>query len=283
LHRASFSLLDLVTDETGLVSGDYQVNFGFRFLRDGRLLERRGNSDEYSRKVRFLRQEELRFGDVPVVQGRSFPLPRLISERLNDEGRWGSWDSHRQVSVLEGGAESNWKSGAILEVDFGRKRLRPIRRLTPGRTYEQKGHYFDENNVQVDFTIGFNLLRNEPPRSTYLGPGENDVHFVRIFYEWNFFEQEHGYYYYNLSRHIIDPDGTTAPLEGRPDVRVAEFLRLRPDGLPYQLLRDELTGDWHLKVLGRIEDSLRPGAWHEFTVTARDDFQNQPIRIRIER
>ena len=84
----------------------------------------------------------------------------------------------------------------------------------------------------MDFTIGFNLLKNEPPRSTYLGPGESDIHFVRIFYEWHFFEEDRGYYYYNLSRHIIDPDGSSDPIDGRPDVRVRQFVNLRPDNLP---------------------------------------------------
>ena len=32
LHRASFNLLDLVRDESALVSGDYQVQFGFDFF-----------------------------------------------------------------------------------------------------------------------------------------------------------------------------------------------------------------------------------------------------------
>ena len=130
----------------------------------------------------------------------------------------------------------------------------------------------------MDFTIGFNLLKNEPPRSTYLGPGESDIHFVRIFYEWHFFEEDQGYYYYNLSRHIIDPDGTSDPIDGRPDVRVARFVNLRPDNLPYRLRKDPATGDWHLRVEGRIDNSLAPGSSHLLTVVARDDFQDQSIR-----
>ncbi len=283
LHRVTFNLLDLVGDETRLVSGDYNVRFGFKFFRRGRLQDRRGEQGEYSRLVKFLRQEELRFGDIPVVQGRPFPLPRLISERLKEGGAWGGWDRYRQIRVLEGAAGGEWKNGAILEADFDRGRLRPIRSLAPGQTYEQRGHYFDANKVQVDFTVGFSLLKNEPPRSTYLGPGESDVYFVRIFYEWNFFERDQGYYYFNLSRHIIDPDGTTDPIGGRPDVRVARFSNLQPAGVPYELRRDPLTGDWHLKVTGRIEDILRPGESQELRIVASDDFQSQPMRIRIER
>ncbi|MDA2924877.1 hypothetical protein MYX65_09525, partial [Acidobacteria bacterium AH-259-L09] len=266
LHRASFNLLELVKDESALVSGDYQVQFGFKFLRDGRLLGGRGQSSTYAGTLKFLRKEELRFGDVPVVQGRPFRLPKLILDRLNKGGFWGGWDAYREVRVLEGGSDSGWKSGPILKEDFGRGWLRPVRRLAPAKNYEQRGHYLDENNLQVDFTIGFNLLRNEPPRSTYLGPGESDIHFVRIFYEWHFFEEDQGYFYYNLSRHIIDPDGTTAPIDGRPDVRVREFVKLQPESLPYRLHKDRLTGDWHLRVLGKIEDSLPPGSSHELSV-----------------
>ncbi|MCZ6484758.1 MAG: hypothetical protein O6826_03580 [Acidobacteria bacterium] len=283
LHRASFNLLELVTDESALVSGDYQVQFGFNFLRDGQVLKGRGHSSTYEGTLKFLRQEELRFGDVPVVQGRPFRIPKLISDRINKGGSWGGWDAYRGVRVLEGGSEGDWKSGAILQEDFSRGWLRPIRRLTAPRTYEQRGHYFDGNNLQVDFTIGFNLLKNEPPRSTYLGPGESDIHFVRIFYEWHFFEEDQGYFYYNLSRHIIDPDGTTVSIDGRPDVRVREFVNLQPESLPYLLQKDPLTGDWHLRVLGRIENSLAPGSSHQLSVLARDDFQTQRINIKIER
>ncbi len=283
LHRASFNLLELVADESALVSGDYHVQFGFNFLRDGQLLGRGGEPGSYTGTLKFLRKEELRFGDVPVVQGRPFRIPRLILDRISNGGSWGEWDVYREVRVLEGGSDSDWKSGAILQEDFRRGWLRPIRRLPAARTYEQRGHYFDENNLQVYFTIGFNLLRNEPPRSTYLGPGERDIHFVRIFYEWHFFEEDQGYFYYNLSRHIIDPDGTTVSIDGRPDVRVREFVNLQPESLPYLLQKDPLTGDWHLRVLGRIENSLPPGSSHQLSVLARDDFQTQRINIKIER
>ena len=283
LHRASFNLLDLVKDEATLVSGDYHVQFGFNFFRGGRRLGRPGQTSTDSGTLKFLRQEELRFGDVPVVHGRPFHIPRLILERIHDGGSWGGWDAYREVRVLEGGADSGWRNGAALTEDFKRDWLQPIRRLNAGRNYEQRGHFLDKNNIQVDFTIGFNLLKNEPPRSTYLGPGESDIHFVRIFYEWHFFEEDQGYYYYNLSRHIIDPDGTSDPIDGRPDVRVARFVNLRPDNLPYRLRKDPATGDWHLRVEDRIDNSLAPGSSHLLTVVARDDFQDQSIRIRVER
>ena len=283
LHRASFNLLELVKSESALVSGDYQVQFGFSFLRDGQLLGAEGQSKTYEGTLKFLRKEELRFGDVPVVQGRPFRIPRLILERLGKGGSWGGWDAYREVQVLEGGSDSGWKSGPILQEDFARGWLRPVRRLTATRSYEQRGHYLDENDLQVDFTIGFNLLKNEPPRSTYLGPGESDIHFARIFYEWHFFEEDQGYYYYNLSRHIIDPDGSMSLMDGRPDVRVREFLNLQPEDLPYQLRKHGPTGDWHLQVSGRIENSLPAGSLHELSVLARDDFQTQRINIRIER
>ena len=283
LHRASFNLLDLVKDESTLVSGDYQVQFGFNFLRGGRRLGQPGQASTYSGTLKFLRQEELRFGDVPVVQGRPFHIPRLILERIRAGGSWGGWDAYREVLVLEGSADRGWRNGAALSENFDREWLQPIRRLRAGKNYEQRGHFLDKNNIQVDFTIGFNLLKNEPPRSTYLGPGESDINFVRIFYEWHFFEEDQGYYYYNLSRHIIDPDGTTDPIDGRPDVRVRQFLRLQPDNLPYRLRKDPLTGDWHLRVEGTIDNSLAPGSSHLLTVVARDDFQDQRIRIRIER
>ena len=283
LHRASFNLMNLVSNESSLVSGDYQVSFAFEFFRRGNLLDTDDQVTRHNGTLKFMRNEELRFGDVPVVQGRPFPLPRVISERLKKGGGWGSWDAYREVRVLETGSESGWRNGAILQENLDNEHLFPIRRLRPGRTYEQRGHFFDEQNVQVDFTIGFNLLRNEAPRSTYLGPGQSDVHLVRIYYDWHFFEVDQGYFYYNLSRHIIDPDGTTAPIDGRPDVRVREFGNLRPNDLLYRLQRDRATGDWHLRVGGRIEDSLAPGSTHELTVVASDDFQSQNIRIRIER
>lgn len=283
LHRASFNVMDLVSDNAALVSGDYRVDFSFKFFRQGQELDTGRQITEHSGSLKFLRNEQLRFGDVPVVQGRPFTLPRVIADSLGNGGRWGGWDAHREVRVLEAGAESGWRNGAILDEDIRRKHLTPIRRLRAGRTYEQRGHFFDRQNVQVDFTIGFNLLRNEAPRSTYLGPGESDIHRVRIYYDWNFFEVDQGYFYYNLSRHIIDPDGSTASIDGRPDVRVGQFGNLRPSGLPYRLQRDRATGDWHLRVEGRIEDSLSPGSSHELTVTASDDFQSQTIRIRIER
>lgn len=283
LHRASFNLLDLVGDEAALVSGDYHVTFAFRFTRRGRVLETGGQVTRHNGTLKFLRNEQLRFGDVPVVQGRPFPLPRLIQDRLENGGRWGGWDAHRQVRILDQGAESGWRTGAILHEDLRKGWLQPVRQLRPGSTYEQRGHFFDQNNVQVDFTIGFSLLRNEAPRSTYLGPGESDIYRVKIYYDWHFFEVDQGYFYYNLSRHIIDPDGSTAPLDGRPDVRVRQFGNLRPNDLPYRLQRDRVTGDWHLRVIGPIEDSLAPGSTHELTVTASDDFQSQQIRIQIVR
>ncbi len=283
LHRASFNLLELVKDQSGLASGDYQVKFGFNFFRRGDLLGSRHQPRTHTGVLKFLRQEEQRYGDVPVVQGRPFRIPKLILEEMGQGGRWGGWDAHREVRVLEGSAQGGWKNGAILGEDLERGWLEPVRSLAPARTYEQRGHYYDRNNVQVDFTIGFNLLRNEPPRSTYLGPGESDIHFVRIFYEWHFFEENQGYFYYNLSRHIIDPDGSTSPLDGRPDVRVRDFVDLQPATLPYRLQRDRLTGDWHLRVDGNIENSLLKGRSHELSLVARDDFQSQRIRIRIER
>ena len=194
LHRASFNLLDLVKDESTLVSGDYQVQFGFNFFRGGRQLGQPGQASTYSGTLKFLRQEELRFGDVPVVQGRPFHIPRLILERLRAGGSWGGWDAYREVLFLEGEGDREWRSGAALSENFDREWLQPIRRLKAGKNYEQRGHFLDKNNIQVDFTIGFNLLKNEPPRSTYLGPGESDINFVRIFYEWHFFEEDQGYY-----------------------------------------------------------------------------------------
>lgn len=283
LHRASFNLLELVKDETALVSGDYRVLFGFNFFRHGDLLGSANQPATHTGVIKFLRQEQQRYGDVPVVQGRPFRIPKVILDELGQGGRWGDWDAYRELRVLEGATEGGWKSGAILQENLERGWLQPARSLAPVRTYEQRGHYFDRHNIQVDFTIGFNLLRNEPPRSTYLGPGESDIHFVRIFYEWHFFEETQGYFYYNLSRHIIDPDGTTSPLGGRPDVRVREFAGLRPTELPYRLTRDRLTGDWHLRVLGDIDESLPRGRSHELSLVARDDFQSQRIRIRIER
>lgn len=283
LHQATFNLLDLVRDDSALVSGDYQVEFGFKFFKDGKQQGRLERTRVSNGTLRFLRKEELRFGDVPVVQGRPFAMPRLIVDRLRQNGRWGGWDSYREVRVLEEGAAGVWKSGAVLEADFDKGWLTPAARLPAARTYEQRGHYLDANNVRVDFTIGFNLLKNEAPRSTYLGPGESDIHFVRIFYEWHFFEERQGYYYYNLSRHIIDPDGTTAPIDGRPDVRVREFYGLQPTDLPYRLQRDPLSGDWHLRVEGKIEDSLPRGSSHQLTLVARDDFQSQRIVVKIER
>lgn len=283
LHQARFNLLELVRDDSALVSGDYRVQFGFKFFKDGKLQGRGERSRVSTGTLKFLRKEELRFGDVPVVQGRPFAMPRLIVDRLRQNGRWGGWDSYREVRVLEQGAAGAWKNGAILEADFERGWLTPAARLPAPRTWEQRGHYLDSNNVRVDFTIGFNLLKNEPPRSTYLGPGDSDIYFVRIFYEWHFFQEEQGYYYYNLSRHIIDPDGTTAPIEGRPDVRVREFYGLQPENLPYRLQRDRLSGDWHLRVNGKIEDSLPPGTSHQLTLVARDDFQSQRMVVKIER
>ncbi len=282
LHQASFNLLDLVAEESALVSGDYKVKFGFKFFKDGRQLGRR-LSKTYDGTLKFLRKEELRFGDVPVVQGRPFGMPRLILDRLSKGGRWGGWDAYREVRVMEGGANAPWRDGSLLEADFQRGWLRPASRLAAGKTYEQRGHYLDVNNLQVDFTIGFNLLRNEPPRSTYRGPGDSDIYFVRIFYEWHFFQEAQGYYYYNLSRHIIDPDGTTDPIDGRPEVRVRDFADLEPANLPYRLVKDRASGDWHLRVEGKIEESLRPGNHHDLTLLARDDFQSQRMKIRIER
>ncbi len=281
LHRASFDLLELVADQAGLTSGDYRVEFGFNFFRHGQPLGRQRRT--HTGVLKFLRQEQQRYGDVPVVQGRPFRVPKLVLDQLGEGGSWGGWDVHRELRVLEGAAEGGWKGGAILREDLERGWLEPFRSLASGRTYEQRGHYFDRQNVRVDFTIGFNLLRNEPPRSTYLGPGDSDIHFVRIFYEWHFFEERQGYYYYNLSRHIIDPDGTTAPLDGRPDVRVRAFDGLQPEDLPYRLQRDRATGDWHLRIVGDVDDSLRRGSAHDLSLVARDDFQSQRIRVRIER
>ncbi len=283
LHRASFNLLDLVADHSSLTSGDYRVQFGFNFFRHGQALGGRGQPRTHSGVLKFLRQEEQRYGDVPVVQGRPFRVPKLILDEIGGGGRWGGWDGYRELRILEGSSEGGWRTGSILELDLQPGWLEPVRNLASGKTYEQRGHYFDRQNVRVDFTIGFNLLRNEPPRSTYLGPGESDIHFVRIFYEWHFFEETQGYFYYNLSRHIIDPDGNTAPLDGRPDVRVREFSDLQPRELPYRLRRDRLTGDWHLRVEGNIDSSLARGSSHQLSLIARDDFQSQRIRIRIER
>lgn len=283
LHRASFNLPELVREDAALVSGDYRVLFGFQFLKDGRSWATEGQTRTYEGTLKFLRKEELRFGDIPVVQGRPFAIPKLISDRLSTGGSWGAWDAFRELRVMEAGSEGAWKNGALLAEDFARGAFRPVGRLVPGKTYEQRGHYFDRNNLQVDFSIGFTVLKNEPPRSTYLGPGESDIYSSRIFYEWHFFEEDQGYYYYNLSRHIIDPDGITAPIDGRPDVRVREFANLQPETLPYRLQKHRLTGDWHLRVLGKIEDSLPPGSSHQLSVVARDDFQTQRIKIKIER
>ena len=148
LHRASFNLLDLVKDEVTLASGDYQVRFGFSFFRGGRRLRRPGQTSTDSGTLKFLRQEELRFGDVPVVHGRPFHIPRLILERIHDGGSWGGWDAYREVRVLQGGADSGWRNGAALSEDFQRNWLQPIRRLSPGKNYEQRGHFLDKNNVR---------------------------------------------------------------------------------------------------------------------------------------
>jgi hypothetical protein len=283
LHRATFNLLNIVRGETALGTGDYEVEFGFWFLREGAPLADRSSSKVHRGSLKFLRQEEQRFGDFPVVQGRPIRLPALILQHIRAGGSWGGWSSWRETRAGERAQDGGWRNGSVLTEDFQRGWLTPSRSLNPGRSFEQRGYYFDEQNLRLDFTIGFILLRNEPPRSTYLGPGESDIHFVRIFYEWHFFEEDRGYFYYNLSRHIIDPDGTTAPIDGRPDVRVREFADLQPQSLPYSLQRDSLTGDWHLRVQGSIERSLAVGSYHDLSVIARDDFQSQRIRIRIER
>ena len=155
MHRASFNLLDLVKEGSTLVSGDYQVQFGFNFFRGGRQLGQPGQATTYSGTLKFLRQEELRFGDVPVVQGRPFHIPRLIMERIRAGGSWGGWDAYREVRVLEGGADGGWRSGAALSQDFDREWLRPIRRLRAARNYEQRGYFLGQEQRPGGFHYRF--------------------------------------------------------------------------------------------------------------------------------
>ena len=135
LHRATFNLMNLVSRESSLVSGDYEVSFAFEFFRRSNLLDTDDQVTRHNGTLKFLRKEELRFGDVPVVQGRPFTLPRVISDRLREGGNWGSWDAYREVRVLETGSESGWRNGAILQENLRSQQLLPVRRLRPGRTY----------------------------------------------------------------------------------------------------------------------------------------------------
>lgn len=277
LHLALFNLRELVKDP--LTTGTYRVRFGVRFFRDGKPVyqegygaDSAGEGDERSVWLRYHHPSELRYGDFPVIHGQWFEIP---SDLKNREFLLTEWRSRGTQKTSE--AWSDWAPGRLIETQNGR--FHPLA-VSSGNTYEQKG-YFQEKDSRVDFTVIFIVLENQSPRSTYLGPGEKDVYFVKLFSDYLF--DGPGYQYFNLSQHIIDPDGKNAAAD--TDVRVRRMDNLRAPGGHYSLLpAQDGSGDFWLRVHGNMERIIaRVGDSEEVTVTAHDEINRQNIKIRVVR
>lgn len=279
LHLAVFDLRELVKQP--LSSGIYKVRFGVRFYRDEKKVYEEGyeekaeklqpGADEHVVRLQYYQPSELRFGDFPVVHGQWFEVPLPLRSRQYTLAGWRTRDTQG------GSAWSDWVPGTVIQPANGR--FYP-RRVSPGKTCEQRG-YYEENENRIDFAVVFIVLENQAPRSTYLGPGEKDVYFVKLFSDYLF--DGPGYQYFNLSQHIIDPDGKNAV--GEADVRVRRMDDLRQSGRHFALgPAEDASSDFWLKVNGNIEQIIpRMGGTEEISVTAHDEVNNRSIKIRIVR
>jgi hypothetical protein len=71
----------------------------------------------------------------------------------------------------------------------------------------------------VEVEITFNLLKNRPPQSTYVGSGGEDADFIRLYSDRRWDNPDPYFQYFNLSELIIDPDGKDRGT-GKPRVHV---------------------------------------------------------------
>lgn len=274
VRKAEFNVREIIQEDAQLSTGLYTVSYGYQFLNEAGELLHEGwaaNGKQYKLLLRYSIPTTLRFGDFPVVQGQWFDVPTVLKD---EEITWTHWTSRSLM-------KNHWNEpvqGEILSQRSGS--LYPTRHLPSSRIYRQSGYYL-KHNSRVDVEITFNVLKNRPPQSTYIGSGDEDVDFIRLYSDRRWDNPDPYFQYFNLSELIIDPDGKYTQ-SGKPSVHVRGMRLAAPEDFFEVITSPENPRDFWLKVDGNVEEILRnEGGKKEIQIVATDDFSSQVITIEV--
>jgi hypothetical protein len=272
VRKAEFNIREIIQPQAELATGLYTIGYSYQFLSaPGEVLHEEwgAGGTQYQLSVKYSIPAALRFGDFPVVQGQWFDVPAAVK---GADITWTNWTSRSLT-------KDQWSEptqGVV--VSQRADSLYPASKLLPGRIYRQRGYYLKRNSM-VEVEITFNLLKNRPPQSTYVG--SEDADFIRLYSDRRWDNPDPYFQYFNLSELIIDPDGKDKQT-GKPRVHVRSMSLRRPDN-DFEVIRSpENRRDFWLKVNGNVEEVLRnEGGQREIQVVTKDDFSSQVITVEL--
>ena len=274
IRKAEFNIREIIEPQAELPAGLYTIHYSYQFLsKPGEVLhEEWGESGrQYQLSVKYSIPAALRFGDFPVVQGQWFDVPAVVK---GAEITWTHWTSRSLM-------KDQWNEPTQGEIVSRRSdSLYPASKLRPGRIYRQSGYYLKSNSM-VEVEITFNLLKNRPPQSTYVGSGGEDADFIRLYSDRRWDNPDPYFQYFNLSELIIDPDGKDRET-GKPRIHVRSMSLRQPED-DFEVIRSpENRRDFWLKVNGNVEEILRREAGQkEIQIVTKDDFSSQVITVEL--
>ena len=274
IRKAEFNIREIIQPQAELSAGFYTIHYSYQFLsKPGEVLHEEWGEGgkQYQLSVKYSIPAALRFGDFPVVQGQWFEVPAVVK---GAEISWTHWTSRSLM-------KDHWNEPTQGEIVSRRRdSLYPASKLLPGRIYRQSG-YFLKSNSMVEVEITFNLLKNRPPQSTYVGSGGEDADFIRLYSDRRWDNPDPYFQYFNLSELIIDPDGKDRET-GKPRVQVRSMSLRRAED-EFEVIRSpENRRDFWLKVNGNVEEILRREAGQkELQIVTKDDFSSQVITVEL--
>jgi hypothetical protein len=272
VRKAEFNIREIIQPQAELSTGLYTIGYSYQFLNaPGEVLHEEwgASGTQYQLSVKYSIPAALRFGDFPVVQGQWFDVPAAVK---GADITWTNWTSRSLT-------KDQWSEPTQGEIVSQRAdSLYPASKLLAGRIYRQRGYYLKSNSM-VEVEITFNLLKNRPPQSTYVG--SDDADFIRLYSDRRWDNPDPYFQYFNLSELIIDPDGKDGQT-GKPRVHVRSMSLRRPDD-DFEVIRSpENRRDFWLKVNGNVEEVLRnEGGQREIQVVTKDDFSSQVITVEL--
>ena len=274
IRKAEFNIREIIQPQAELSAGLYTIHYSYQFLsKPGEVLHEEWGEGgrQYQLSVKYSIPAALRFGDFPVVQGQWFDVPAAVK---GADITWTHWTSR---SLLK----DQWNEPTQGEIVSRRSdSLYPASKLRPGRIYRQSGYYLKSNSM-VEVEITFNLLKNRPPQSTYVGSGGEDADFIRLYSDRRWDNPDPYFQYFNLSELIIDPDGKDRET-GKPRIHVPTMSLRRPEDDLEVIRSPENRRDFWLKVNGNVEEILRREAGQkEIQIVTKDDFSSQVITVEL--
>ena len=274
VRKAEFNMREIIQPQAELATGLYTVSYSYQFLSEpGEVLHEEWGEGgaQYRLSLKYSIPAALRFGDFPVIQGQWFDVPAAVK---GAEISWTHWTSRSLM-------KDQWSEATQGEIVSRKKEaLYPASKLLPGRIYRQSGYYLKGNSM-VEVEITFNLLKNRPPQSTYVGSGGEDANFIRLYSDRRWDNPDPYFQYFNLSELIIDPDGKDRQT-GKPRVHVQSMSLRRAEDYFEVIRSPENRRDFWLKVNGNVEEILREEAGQkEIQIVTKDDFSSQVITVEL--